>query len=79
MKWEPTDAQRVEADKQQAIIEAAERVSRAEIQEINKRHQGYKRRAKNLAGIKGACLPALAFERLILAERLDQIDKEMGQ
>lgn len=79
MRHTPTDEQREKDDKARELMEAARFVSYAERAEIDRRHKGYKQRAKNLAGIKGAYLPALAYERLILAGRLDEISAALDQ
>lgn len=55
-------------------MEAAERISNADSKEIAKRHKQYKQRAKNLAGLKGADKNALLYERLVLKQRLNEID-----
>lgn len=58
---------------------AAERVSMAESREIDKRHKKYKQRAKNLAGLKGAYKSALEYERVILTQRLDEINEALDR
>ena len=56
---------------------AAERISKADSKEIQKRHKQYKQKAKNLAGLKGASNHALFYERLILKNRIDEIDSHL--
>ena len=51
----------------------------AESREIDKRHKKYKQRAKNLAGLKGAYKSALEYERVILTQRLDEINEALDQ
>lgn len=56
---------------------AAEKVSTQDISEISKRHKKYKQRAKNLAGLKGADKNALLYERLMLKNRIEEIDNHL--
>lgn len=71
--------EQIDADsKHFELLEAAKFLSFAESKEIDRRHRKYKQRAKNLAGVKGANKSALHYERLILTERLDAINKELG-
>ena len=59
------------------LMAAAERTSGPSKDEIARRHKKYKQRAKNLAGLKGADKNAILYERLILKQRLDEIDDHL--
>lgn len=61
------------------LMAAAGRVSKQDSQEIAKRHKQFKKRAKNLAGLKGANKSALEYERLIITERLEAINAVLKQ
>lgn len=59
------------------LMAAAERTSGPSKDEIARRHKKYKQRAKNLAGLKGADKNAILYERLILKQRLDEIEDHL--
>lgn len=67
--------EQIDADsKHFELMAAAERVSKQDSQEIARRHKQFKKRAKNLAGLKGADKNALLYERVLLKQRLNEID-----
>lgn len=78
MKAIPTQEQIDAVEKQRKIDNLAMQISIAAKREIEKRHKKYKQRAKNLASLKGADKGELVFERAILKERIEEIDKHLG-
>ena len=70
--------EQIDADhKHFELMAAAERTSGPSKDEIARRHKKYKQRAKNLAGLKGADKNAILYERLILKQRLDEIEDHL--
>lgn len=77
MQAQRTDEQVRKDDIEQSIWLAGQGVSNAQAKEIHKRHKQYAKRAKNLnQGDKHArVIAAMRYERLILEQRLNEINE----
>lgn len=75
-----TDEQIARDDKERAILLASQSISQVQAKEIHTRHKQYAKRAKNLAGMnKPGVKSAIEYERLLLLQRLEEIDKYLGE
>lgn len=77
MQVQRTDEQVRKDDIEQSIWLAGQSVSNVQAKEIHKRHKQYAKRAKNLnQGDKhDSVIAAMKYERLILEQRLNEINE----
>lgn len=78
MKWEPTQEQRDRKEKEVALHEKAKRISRMAAKNASGRLKVIRKRASNLASLGSADRSELEYEKALLEERLNIIDKTIG-
>lgn len=74
-----SDEQIARDEKAQAILQAGNLISAVEAKSVHKRHKMIAKRAKNLQLVSDdRLLPIMHYEKLLLEQRLDEINKYLS-